>query len=272
MENVSTALQQLLYDFLAFLPNFVTALIIFIASLYIAGLLSKLVKRALEQRKTANAFSAVLIKITRYTLIGFGAFTALQQVGFNLTAFLTGIGILGFTLGFALQDVGKNFVSGLLLLLEQPFDQGDDIKVDDIFGTVIKIDLRTTEIQTYSGQVVTIPNGDVFNKPITNYSRLPRRRMDMSVGVAYGTDLELARKAAFEALEAVPGVLQEPPPFVIFNEFGPSSINLTAYCWVDLKETGYFRTQDALVTGIDAAFRRNGIKIPFPIRTVQLQQ
>ena len=272
MDNFSEALQQLLYDFLAFLPDFATALIIFIASIYLAGLISRIVKNALERRKTDSAFVLLLVKIARYTMIGFGAFTALQQVGFNLTAFLTGLGILGFTLGFALQDVSKNFVSGLLLLLEQPFEKGDVIKVSDQFGTVSKTDLRTTELYTFDGQNVTIPNGDVFTSSITNYSRYPKRRMDLAVGVAYGSDLELVRKAAFEAVETVPGLLNDPPPFVIFKEFGDSSVNLKIYCWIDLNETGYFRTQDALVTGVDAAFRKYGIRIPYPVRRVHLEK
>lgn len=271
MENFSTALQQLLYDFLAFLPDFVTALIIFVASLYAAGIASKFTKHALERRQTDGAFITLLVKIARYTIIGFGAFTALQQVGFNLTAFLTGLGIIGFTLGFALQDVSRNFVSGLLLLLEQPFDKGDDIKVVDYYGTVSKIDLRTTEIHTFDGQTVTIPNGDVFNSPITNYSRYPKRRMELEVGVAYGSDLELVRKAAMEAALSVPGLAKDQDPYVIFKSFGDSSIVLKIYCWINLAETGYFRTQDALVTGVDIAFRKYGISIPFPIRTVYLE-
>jgi small-conductance mechanosensitive channel len=96
--------------------------------------------------------------------------------------------------------------------------------------------------------------------------------MDLVVGVAYGSELELVRKAALEAAEAVPGVINDPKPFVIFKEFGDSSINLKVYCWIDLNETGYFRTQDALVTNVDAAFRNYGIKIPFPIRTVYLEK
>lgn len=272
MDNFSEALQQLLYDFLAFLPDFATALIIFFGSVYLAGLISKIMKRTLERRKTDSAFVLLLVKIARYTMIGFGAFTALQQVGFNLTAFLAGLGILGFTLGFALQDVSKNFVSGLLLLLEQPFDKGDVINVADQFGTVSKTDLRTTELYTFDGQTVTIPNGDVFTNSITNYSRYPKRRMDMTVGVAYGSDLELVRKAAFEAVETVPGLINDPPPFVIFKEFGDSSIKLKIYCWINLNETGYFRTQDALITGVDAAFHKYGIQIPFPIRSVHLEK
>jgi small-conductance mechanosensitive channel len=216
MDSLSEALQQLLYDFLAFLPDFATALIIFIASIYLAGLISRVVKSSLERRKTDSAFILLLVKIARYMMIGFGTFTALYQVGFNLTAFLIGLGILDFTLGFALQDVSKNFVSGLLLLMEQPFDKGDVIKVSDQFGTVSKTDLRMTELYTFDGQTVNIPNGDVFTRAITNYSRYPKRRMDITVGVAYGSDLELVRKAAFEAVETVPSLLSDPPPFVIF--------------------------------------------------------
>ena len=272
MESFSTALQQLIYDFLAFLPSLVTALIIFIGSSYLAGLLSKVITRSLEKRGTDSGFILLLVKVARYTLISFGAFTALQQIGFNLSAFLTGLGILGFTLGFALQDVSKNFVSGLLLLLEQPFDKGDMVRVSDQIGIVGKIELRTTEILTFDGQNVIVPNGDVFNNSIKNYSRYRRRRMDTTVTVAYGSDLDLVRQTALEVAESVHGAVSKPRSFVAFRELGDFGIRLTLYCWVDVDKIDYFAAKDALVVGVDTAFREKGIQIATPMQRVLLEK
>jgi len=272
MENFSDALQQLLYDFLAFLPSLGTALIIFIGSSYLAGLLSKMMTRALEKRETDSAFILLLVKVARYTLISFGAFTALQQIGFNLSAFLAGLGILGFTLGFALQDVSKNFVSGLLLLLEQPFGKGDMIRVADQIGIVARIDLRTTEMHTFDGQTVIIPNGDVFNNTIKNYSRNPQRRMDVEATIAYGSDLALVREIALQVAASIKGAMTKPAPFVFFRKLGDFGIHLRLYCWVDLEATGYFETRDALVVGVDTAFREAGIEIAYPAQRVLLEK
>ncbi len=272
MENTSNALQQLFYDFLAFLPSILTALIIFLGSAYLASLFAKILTRALEKRGTDSAFAILLVKTSRYTLIGFGIFAALQQIGFNLSAFLTGLGILGFTLGFALQDVSKNFVSGLLLLLEQPFAKGDMIKIADQIGIVSNIDLRTTELHTFDGQNLTIPNGEVFNNSIKNYSRYRQRRMDIKVTVAYGSDLALVRKTALEVAASIHGAVTKPKPFVVFRELGDSGIHLKLYCWIDLDKTGYFDTKDALVVGVDTAFREKGIEIPYPVQRVLLEK
>ena len=133
MENLPTTLQEMTANFLAFLPDLIVALLIFLASLYAAGLLTKLIAAAMERRKTDNEIKLFIVQVTRWSILIAGAVVALQQVGFNISAFLTGLGILGFTVGFALQDVSKNFVAGLLLLLEQPFDLGDVIGMFSVY-------------------------------------------------------------------------------------------------------------------------------------------
>jgi small conductance mechanosensitive channel len=272
MDNISITLQQLLANFLAFLPRMVIALLIFVCSLYAAGLLSKIVRRTMEKRKTDNEIMLLIVKITRWSVLILGTVAALQQVGFNLTAFLAGLGILGFTIGFALQDVSKNFVAGLLLLLEQPFDIGDTIEVSDYIGTVATVELRATEIYTFDGQNVLIPNADVFTNPIKNYSRYSKRRFDLSLGVAYDADLELARATILEVLATLPGLLSDPAPWVVYHKFGESSIDLTAYYWVDLSIGDYNAAIDTPITGITAAFAEKGIEIPYPTRSVILAQ
>lgn len=271
MQPISTALDELLASLLALLPDLIIAILIFIASLYGAGLLSRMVRSALERRKTDREISILMVHITRWSVITLGTFTALLQVGFNLTAFLTGLGILGFTVGFALQDVSKNFVAGLLLLLEQPFDLGDVIEVGDYTGTVASVEIRATEIYTFDGQNVLIPNADVFTSPIKNFSRYSKRRLDHTIGVASDSDLELVRVTTLEVIHGIPGIVMDPAPNLVFNNFGESSIDFTVYYWVDLKIGDYFKAIDTAITGIKTAFEKKGIEIPSPIRTVVLE-
>jgi len=270
MNILSISLQDLLADFLAFLPTLIAALLIFVLAIYLAGFISRMVRRTMERRKSDPEITLLVAQITRWTILVLGLVFALEQVGFDLTAFLAGLGILGFTVGFALQDVSKNFVSGLLLLLEQPFDIGDAIEVGEYVGTVAKIDIRATEIYTFDGQNVIIPNGDIFTSPIKNYSRYDKRRLDFTIGVAYGSDLELVRQTTLEVVTSIPGFMSEPEAVLVFNNFGESAIEFSVYFWIDLTQTGYFDAVDAAITGINAAFSANNIDIPFPVRTVQL--
>ena len=272
MSSVSDTLQQMLTDFLTFLPKILAALVIFIISIYVAGLLSRLLHRGLEKRKADTEMILLLSKLSRWSLIIFGTIVALQQVGFDLSAFLAGLGILGFTVGFALQDVSKNFVAGLLLLWQQPFDIGDVIEVGDYTGTVADVDLRATEIYTFDGQNVLIPNADVFTSPITNFSKYPKRRLELSAGVAYGSDLDLVRQTVLDTLETIPGVLDDPAPVLTFDNLGASTIDFILYYWINTNETSLLDAKDAVLVGVNTAFAEKGIEMPFPTQTVLLKQ
>lgn len=253
---------------LSFLPSLLAALVLFVATLYVSGWLAQMVSRALQKRNKSAELITVLARLTRLSVLILGGTMALQTVGFDLTAFLAGLGILGFTVGFALQDVSKNFVAGLLLLLEQPFNLGDFVEVGGYSGKVQKVHSRATEIITLDGNHVLIPNADVFSNAITNYTRIISRRLAQPVGVAYGSDLEKVRRVTLEAIRDVPGLLQEPEARVVFQTFNDSSIDFTLYYWIDAGITTPPAAQDGVVTRIKTAFEQNGIEIPFPIRTV----
>jgi len=188
-----------------------------------------------------------------------------------VTAFLTGLGILGFTIGFALQNIMQNFVAGIILLIQQPFEVEDAIEVTGIGGSVLAINLRATEMRTWDGRIVIVPNAEILSNPITNYTRADRRRVELPVGVSYGSDPAVARQTVLEAIKNVPGYLNEPGPMVVFHTFAGSSIDMTAYFWIDTTQTNPFAAQDAALEHTKAALEQNGIEIPFPITTVYMQ-
>lgn len=272
ISNLSEALINLQDKLFNFIPSLIVALIVFILGIYLAGLASRLVRRGMERRKTDYEVTLLVSKLTRWTVIVLVTMAALQQINFNITAFLTGLGIVGFTIGFALQDVSKNFVSGLLLLIQQPFDVGDAIKVTDYAGTVQAIELRATEIHTFDGQVVLIPNADIFTNPITNYSRAQKRRVDVSTGVGYESDLEEVTRIALGAVASIPGTLNDPAPMLHFQEFGPSTVDLTVYYWIDTAETDPFTAKDIGMQKIKRAFEEANIEMPYPTQRIFLQQ
>jgi small conductance mechanosensitive channel len=266
------SLMQMLQNSILFFPKVILALVVFVIGLYLAGLTARLVRRAMERRRTDPEAAVLITKISRWSVILLAAMVALQQVNFNVTAFLTGLGILGFTVGFALQDVSKNFVAGLLLLIQQPFDVGNAIKVTDFAGTVMAIDLRATEIHTFDGQIVLIPNADVFTNPIINYTRAKKRRVEVSVGVAYESDLEEVSRLAVDAIASVPGLLDDPAPIVHYQAFGSSTIDWTIYYWIDTGQTDPFTARDVGMQNIKAVFERAKIDMPYPTQRVYVEQ
>jgi small conductance mechanosensitive channel len=272
IQTISGALEEIVSRFLLFLPDLLAALVIFIAGLYVANLIARLVQRALRARGVNAEAATVITQVTRWTLFILVSITALEQVRFDLRAFVAGLGIVGFTIGFALKDISENFVAGLILLLQKPFELGDVIEIDDYRGRITDVSLRATEMETLDGQNIILPNGLVYTSPIINYTRSPLSRIGLTVGVAYDSDLDLVRRVTLEAISAIPQVLDDPAPYVVFHTFADSSINLTAFYWIDGRETPQFRAEGLVLPVLKRAYDAAGIEIPFPIRTLYMQR
>lgn len=255
----------------ASMPNIFAALLIFAVSLYFARLLSNLLRRVLLRRNTASGVTYLLSDILRWTIIVFGVISALQKF-FNVTAFLTGLGIIGFTVGFALQNVMQNFVSGIILLVQQPFKVGDEIDVLKFEGVVLQINLRTTEMQTYDGRIAILPNADVLSNVIVNYTRANRIRVDLPLSFDEDTNPEKVRSLIQDELKNVTGFVQAPAPEVLFRNMGASSMDLLASFWVDTSLTQpAFARDDALVR-FQEAFKKNEIEFGYPAQKIYVQE
>lgn len=250
----------------------VQALLIFLGSWLLARLLSRGLRSRLLQDEIETNPAVLLISSTVYWgVLVLGTLTALNRF-FDVTAYLAGLGVAGFAVGFALQDIMQNLAAGVILLIQQPFVLGDAVKIADQEGTVTGISLRTTELRTWDGRLMLIPNASILSSVIVNYSRAERRRVEVPVGIGYGDDPETARQAMLEAVRSLPGVVAEPAPFVVFNNFGESSVDATLYFWIDTAKTDIFKARDTAVVRIKAAFEAAGVEIPFPVRTVLLEK
>lgn len=271
--ETTTNLLNLALDWaLTMIPKVIAAVVIFLVMFYLAGWVAKWIRRAAERRQVDPELALLLSRLGRWGMITLGIVWALQQVNFNLTAFLAGLGIVGFTIGFALQDISRNFVAGLLLLWQQPFNIGDSIEVSGFSGTITDISLRATEMRTFDGLLVLIPNADVYTNPITNFTDVPRRRLALKAWAPYGEDLERATAVALEAIRQVPNLaLQDPAPSVVFDSFTDSSVAFTLYYWIDTAATGFNTAQDQGVKAVKAAFDAAGIALSAPVRAVLVQ-
>ena len=270
MENIREAFADWWLALSESAPQAIIALLILVIGIYAARVFSSLAQRGLRYRKADAEITVVLGRIVQWSIIVLGLLMAAQYTGLDITAFLAGLGIIGFTVGFALQDVSKNFVAGMLILIQQPFELGDTIQVSGFTGTVLEINLRDTEMRTGDGLRVRIPNGDVFTSPIINYTGAPKRRLQLRFGVAYDSDLDQVRQMSLEALASVKGVLQDPAIDFRFEAFGDYSIQVKVLYWYDESQTSYSEALDGGMRKLKAAFDQAGIKIPAPHQTIKL--
>lgn len=212
-----------------------------------------------------------ITSISAYVLWSLGILMAFQAFGFTTATLAVALGALGIGLGFGLQNIFNNFVSGIILLFERPIQVGDDIEVGGIWATVKKINVRSTVVQTYDNASLIIPNSDLISNQVTNWSFKDRRlRRHIVVGVAYGSDVELVRNTLLEVAEETSSVLKSPKPDVIFADFGDSALIFKLRVWVHLDNM--FIAETAIRFEIDRLFRERGITIAFPQRDIHIWQ
>jgi small conductance mechanosensitive channel len=187
-----------------------------------------------------------------------------------VTSILGAAGILGLAIGFAAQDTVSNLISGVMISVRRPLKEGDLVETNDTFGVVDQVNLRATVVRTPTGQIVFVPNKDVFQNRLTNYSRSGQRRVDLSCGVSYGDDLEKAKRVALEAIGGLEKRVKGRDVELFYNGFGDSSINFTLRFWIDFarSQADFLAAQSDAIMALKRAFDENDITIPFPIRTL----
>jgi potassium efflux system protein len=249
---------------------FVGAAVVFVA-VAIANLLALSVRRLLRARGTAQGVQFAVAKIVRYSVMAIGLIGAINAMGFRLDALLAASAVVAVGIGFGLQNIAQNFISGLILLLEQPVRHGDFVRVGGIFGTVEDIGLRATHIITRDEVTIIVPNSALITAEVVNHSRpTTSLRIKVEVGVAYGTDTDLVRSVLLDVAKSTPGILAAPPAEVRLENFADSSLAFSLLCWIPHARDD-LRLGSALRFAIEKAFRRAKIEIPFPQREVRMK-
>lgn len=270
--DFQAAFQEWLTSFLQYLPKLISGIIIFLATLIGAGFVAKWVKKLAGKKIQNIEMLQLIFLVTRWSVIIMGTIIALDQVDFDVTGFIAGLGVVGFTIGFALQDIAKNFVSGLLLLYRQPFNLGEMVSVSDYLGKVKEINVRDTVIETLDGELVIIPNREVFENPIMNYTHTRFRRASFKIGLGYEEDVDRAISLFFDTIKSIPGVASDPGPTLRADELGDSALILSAFFWVDQKENDLFDVQSEVMKAIIKASEEHKINLPYPVQTVLLKK
>lgn len=271
LKLVTDKIEGWITDLIAMLPNLVVAIIIVVLFYLVARLArngaSNIFKRFSNNIAVNNLFANVIF----IGLLITGMFIALGvlQLTTAVTSLLAGVGIVGLALGFAFQDIAANFISGILITFQQPFKVGDIIENNGHMGTVKDISLRITTITTFQGLEVLIPNKNLFQDVVVNYTRTNERRVDLDVGVSYGDDLAKVKKVTLEAVSNLSSIDKSREVTFFFKEFGDSSINFSVRFWArSPRQPDYLAALSDAIMAIQIAYNENDIMIPFPIRTL----
>ncbi len=249
----------------------VSALVILAVGYIVSKALVALFKRSARKTRLPplvveflGRFLAILL-YTTVLILGLGA------VGISVSPLILGLSaVIGLILGFGLQDTLTNLAAGVWIAALRPIDLGEVVEVAGKTGSVIGIGLMSTELKTPDNKLITIPNKLVWGSIIVNYTRMPTRRVDVDIGVAYGTDLDRAIKLAMDLMENHPLVLNEPEPTVVITALADSSINLQLRAWA--KTEDYWTVKGDLTRGIYELYTKEGIEIPFPQLDVHLKK
>ncbi len=256
--------------------SFVLDVIIAVLVLFIGGKIIKwilkILRKALDKSKADDGVTSFVCSLVKWLLYAVLIMIILSQFGLTTGSVVAVLGSLGLTLGLSLQGSLSNFAGGVLILLLKPFVVGDYIieNASGLEGTVKEITIFYTKLTTFDNREVSVPNGNLSNSSIVNVTKNPKRRVDVSVSVAYSTDLKHAKTVLLETAKAMPNLLPEEPIDVFASEFEESGIMMKVRIWV--KTEDYWESKWALTEAVKEAFDRENIIIPFPQMDIFIKQ
>ena len=255
----------------------VADVLVFALTVWLSFLLARLVQVILQEDvftrvRTARGVPYAISNLARYSVIFLGLLVGLSAAGVEITKLAIVAGGLGVGIGFGLQNVVNNFVSGLILLFERPIDVGDTIEVSDTSGTMKQIGIRASVIRTFDGAEVIVPNGILLSESVTNWTLSDRRRrIDLDVGVEYGTPAQRVIDLLIGVAKANPKVIPDPEPRAYFEDFGDSSLDFKLRAWFDAdSSTTIHSIRSEIAVAVQQALDDEGIGVPFPQRDLHL--
>jgi small conductance mechanosensitive channel len=267
-------LAGLLAGLIALLPNLVAALLILGLTFVVARYLPRVEQRVLSRWHSRPALRIAAKTITKTLVWLAGAMLAAAVVFPNLNAgsLVAGLGIGSLVAGLAFKDILENYLAGVLILVRKPMRIGDDIECEGVSGRVEQITIRDTYVRRRSGELILVPNAFIYSNPTKILTDLPKRRIELAVGVAYDTDLEQARTVLAAALEGLDTVDGERKPEVFVTTFSDSSIDFLLRWWAGSTPVDELRSRDEVARAVKQALDKADIEIPFPQRTLTFDE
>lgn len=244
------------------------AILILIAGRIAAGFARRVVKNILGRRNVDASVSSFIASLTYAAVLAFAVLASLAKFGIQTTSFVAVLGAAGLAVGLALQGSLSNFAAGVLILILRPYSTGDVIDAAGVIGKVTSIELFTTVVTTADNIRILVPNGKIYGDVIKNITANPTRRLDLVVGIGYGSSMKKARDLLKDIVESDDRVLADPAPQIAVAELADSSVNFVVRPWV--KKEDYWTAKFDLTEKIKQVFDENDIEIPFPQRTVHM--
>jgi small-conductance mechanosensitive channel len=284
MESFETNILLQIHEFLKIqlfslqnTPVTIFSLVMFLLFITIFSVMGKVLSKLLFNRLLAkvhmdDGVRFALMRFTNYIIIFIGIMISFQFIGIDLSGLAVIFGLLSVGIGFGLQNVTSNFISGLILLIERPIRIGDRIIVNDMEGDVSEINMRSTTIQSLENISIIVPNADFISGSVVNYSHGGdnRIRIRVHVGVAYGSNLEQVIICMRNAALAHPEVIKEPEPVVLLRDFGDSAWEMTVVSWIENAKKHYVVASEIRMN-IVREFSENAIEIPFPQQDINFR-
>ena len=267
--SIWSTVDNLIDGFLSLLPKIAIALVVFVIFVLLARLAKSLIRRSTDGSERANV-GMVLGRLAQMGILLAGLIVAVGIVAPTVGAaeLLSLLGVGGVAIGFAFRDILQNYVAGILILLRQPFEIGDQIVFNDFEGTVDQIETRATLIKTYDGRRVVIPNGEIYTNSVMVNTAYENRRSQYDVGIGYGDDIGQATRAMLEAMKEVEGVLDDPAPDVLAVDLAGSSVNLRARWWTKPERADVIKITDRVITAIKNRLDDESVDMPYPTQVV----
>ncbi|MEM8527352.1 MAG: mechanosensitive ion channel family protein [Bacteroidota bacterium] len=234
--DLSETLEGYYASFLQVLPRLGFAIILLLFLILFSRAIQSLLRKQLTKRLDDQLLTGFISRTVKtvYWILGFILILHILNMTAIAGSLVAGAGISAIVLGFAFRDVGENFLAGIIMAFRNPFRQGDIIEINDVKGKVLQLNIRDTQVKTFDGKDVFIPNGLILKNPLFNYTIDGYLRYEFVVGLDYESDIGKAEKIIIEALKGVDGIIQDvKPPAVTVKELGASTINLDVYFWID---------------------------------------
>ena len=268
--DVNLLLDWLKTDGLNFGINLLAALVILVVGRIVVGLIVRAARIAMQKNEVEKTLETFACNLIRWALMIVVIIAAISQIGIQTTSFIAILGAAGLAVGLALQGSLSNFAAGVLIVMFRPYKVGDWVEAAGISGAVEQVQILTTILKTGDNKRVIVPNSQIMESIITNYSANDTRRVDLVVGVSYDDDLDKVRRTLDDIVSADDRVLDEPAHLIAVSELADSSVNFVVRPWV--KTSDYWGVYFALTEEIKKRFDQEGISIPFPQRDVHLQE
>jgi len=231
-----------------------------------------MVERAVNRRDGDRHAAVTAKKLTAYIIYPVTFLAVLGSFGLPVSMLGNALGLIGLGISFAVKDIIANFFSGILILITKPFKVGDQIRTGGEEGTVKDIKIRATDIKTYDGRQLIVPNSQLYNGVVINNTAYDERRFEVIIGIGYDDDIKTAKELAEESLEESDMVEEKPRPQVLVNELGGSSINLKLRGWTKPSKASLVKASSDVTQKVKEKYDEEGIDIPYPIRTVYMEE